>query len=78
MIGCGIPRRRGALTEAEAGNHGPTGGLTMTTRSTLWLASAYGFFTVAGLVGNRAFLLGAGAVAVLGMLLDRRRAPAHT
>ena len=50
----------------------------MTTRSTLWLASAYAFFTVAGLVGNRAFLLGAGVVAVLGMVLDRRRAPAQT
>ena len=50
----------------------------MTTRSTLWLAWAYGFFTVAGLVGNRAFLLGAGAVAVLGIVRSRRRAPAPT
>jgi hypothetical protein len=25
----------------------------MTTRSTLWLAWAYGFFTLAGLAGNR-------------------------
>jgi hypothetical protein len=49
----------------------------MTTRLTLWLASAYGLFTIAGLVGSRAFLLGAGAVAVLGMVLDRRRASAH-
>ena len=46
----------------------------MTTRSTLWLASAYAFFTVAGLVGNRAFLLGAAAAAVLGMVRSRRRA----
>jgi hypothetical protein len=50
----------------------------MTNRSTLWLAWAYWFFTVAGLVGNRAFLLGAGAVAVLGVLRSRRRAPAQT
>jgi hypothetical protein len=50
----------------------------MTTRSTLWLAWAYGFFTVAGLMGNRAFLLGAGAVAVLGMVRSRRRAPVQT
>jgi len=50
----------------------------MTTRSTLWLAWAYGFFTVAGLVGNRAFLLGADAVAVLGMVRSRRKAPAQT
>jgi hypothetical protein len=49
----------------------------MTTRSTLWLACAYGFFTVAGLVGNRAFLLGAAAVAALGMVRSRRRAPAQ-
>jgi hypothetical protein len=49
----------------------------MTTRSTVWLAWAYGFFTVAGLVGNRAFLLGAAAVAVLGMVRSRRRAPAQ-
>ena len=48
------------------------------TRSTLWLAWAYGFFTVAGLVGNRAFLLGAAVVAVLGMVRSRRRAPART
>jgi hypothetical protein len=49
----------------------------MTTRSTLWLASAYGFFTVAGLAGSRAFLLGAAAVAALGMIRSRRRAPAQ-
>lgn len=50
----------------------------MTTRSTLWLAWAYGFFTVAGLLGNRAFLLGAAAVAVLGVIRSRRTAPAQT
>jgi len=50
----------------------------MTTRSTLWLAWAYGFFTVAGLLGNRAFLLGAGAVAVLGIVRSRRRVSAQT
>jgi hypothetical protein len=50
----------------------------MTTRSTLWMAWAYGFFTVAALAGNRAFLLGAAGVAVLGMLLSHRRAPAQT
>jgi hypothetical protein len=50
----------------------------MTTRSTLWLVWAYGLLTVAGLVGNRAFLLGAGAVAVLGMVRSRRKAPAQT
>jgi hypothetical protein len=49
----------------------------MTTRSTLWLAWAYGLFTVAGLVGSRAFLLGAAAVAMLGMVRSRRRAPAQ-
>jgi hypothetical protein len=49
----------------------------MTTRSTLWLAWAYGFFTVAGLAVNKAFLLGAAAVAVLGMLRSRRRPPAQ-
>jgi hypothetical protein len=49
----------------------------MTNRSTLWIAWAYGFFTVAGLVGNRAFLLGAGAVAVLGIARSRRKAPAQ-
>jgi hypothetical protein len=50
----------------------------MTTRSTLWLAWAYGFFTVAGLVANKAFLLGAAATAVLGIVSSRRRAPAQT
>jgi hypothetical protein len=50
----------------------------MTNRSTLWLAWAYGFFTVAGLVGSRAFLLGAAGVAVLGMIRSRRTAPAQT
>jgi hypothetical protein len=50
----------------------------MTTRSALWLAWAYGFFTVAGLTGNRAFLLGAAAVAVLGVVRSRRRVPAQT
>jgi len=50
----------------------------MTTRSTLWLAWAYGFFTVAGLAVNKAFLLGAAAIAVLGMVRSRRRAPAQT
>jgi hypothetical protein len=49
----------------------------MTTRSALWLAWAYGLFTVAGLAGNRAFLLGAGAVAVLGIVRSRRKAPAQ-
>ena len=49
----------------------------MTTRSTLWLAWAYGFFTVAGLAVNKAFLLGAAAIAVLGMVRSRRRAPAQ-
>ncbi len=49
----------------------------MTTRSNLWLVWAYGFFTLAGLVGNRAFLLGAAALAVLGMVRSRRRAPAQ-
>jgi hypothetical protein len=49
----------------------------MTTRSTVWLAWAYGFFTVAGLAGNRAFLLGAAAAAVLGVVHSRRRAPAN-
>ena len=50
----------------------------MTTRSNLWLAWAYGFFTVAGLVGNRAFLLGAAATAAFGIVRSRRRAPAQT
>ena len=50
----------------------------MTTRSTLWLAWAYGLFTVAGLVANKAFLLGAAAAAVLGIVRSRRRAPAQT
>ena len=50
----------------------------MTTRSTLWLAWAYGSFTVAGLAVNKAFLLGAAAVALLGMVRSRRRAPAQT
>jgi hypothetical protein len=49
----------------------------MTTRSTLWLAWAYGFFMVAGLLGNRVFLLGAAAVTVVGMVHSRRRAPAQ-
>ena len=49
----------------------------MTTRSTLWLTSAYGFFTIAGLAGNRAFLLGAAAVAVLGIARSRKRVPAE-
>ncbi len=49
-----------------------------TTRSTLWLAWAYGLFMVAGLVGNRAFLLGAAAMAVLGMVRNRRRVSAPT
>jgi hypothetical protein len=49
----------------------------MTFRSTLWLAPAYGFFTVAGLAGNRAFLLGAAAVALLGIARSRRPAPAQ-
>lgn len=49
----------------------------MTNRLTLWLAWAYGFFTVAGLVGSRAFLLGAGAVAVLGIVRSRKTAPAQ-
>ncbi len=48
------------------------------TRSTIWLTWAYGFFTVAGLVGNRAFLLGAAAVAALGVVRSRRTAPAQT
>ena len=48
----------------------------MTTRSTLWLIWAYGFFTLAGLAGNRAYLLGAAAVAALGVVRSRRRAPA--
>jgi hypothetical protein len=42
------------------------------------LALAYGFFTVAGLAGNRAFLLVAAAVAAIGMVRSRRRAPAET
>jgi len=50
----------------------------MTTRSTLWLAWVYGLFTVAGLAVNKAFLLGAAAIAVLGMVRGRRRAPAQT
>jgi hypothetical protein len=50
----------------------------MTTRSTLWLIWAYGFFAVAGLTGNRAFLLGAAAVAALGMIRNRRPAPAQS
>lgn len=50
----------------------------MTPRSALLLAWAYGFFTVAGLAANRAFLLGAAAVAALGMVRSRRRAPAET
>ena len=49
----------------------------MTTRSTLWLVWAYGFFTVAGLSVNKAFLLGAAAAAVLGIVRGRRRAPAR-
>ena len=49
----------------------------MTTRSTLWLAWAYGLFTVAGLVANKAFLLGAAAAAVLGIVRSRRKAPAQ-
>jgi hypothetical protein len=49
----------------------------MTTRSTLWLTWAYGFFTLAGLVGNRAFLLGAAAVAAVGIARSRRKAPAQ-
>lgn len=49
----------------------------MTTRSNLWLAWAWGFLTLAGLVANKAFLLGAAAVAVLGMIRSRRRAPAQ-
>jgi hypothetical protein len=65
------------LTEAEAGYHGPRE-IMMRTRSTLWLAWAYGFFTVAGLAGNRAFLLGAAAVAALGVMRSRRTAPAQT
>ena len=48
----------------------------MTTRSTLWLVWAYGFFTVAGLTVNKAFLLGAAAAAVLGIVRSRRKAPA--
>jgi len=46
------------------------------TRSIIWLAWAYGFFVVAGLAGNRAFLLGAAAVAAAGIVRNRRRAPA--
>ena len=49
----------------------------MTTRSTLWLAWTYGLFTVAGLAGNRAFLLGAAAVAALGVMRSRRKASAQ-
>ena len=50
----------------------------MTTRSTLWLVWAYGFFVLAGLAGNRAFLLGAAAVAALGVIRSRRTAPAES
>lgn len=53
--------------------------MTTTTRArTMALAWAYGFFAVVGLAGNRAFLLGAAAVAALGMVRSRRRAPADT
>jgi hypothetical protein len=46
-------------------------------RSAIFLSSAYGFFVVAGLAGNRIFLLGAAAVAALGIARTRRRAPAQ-
>ena len=50
----------------------------MTTRSTLWLIWAYGFFALAGLADNRAFLLGAAAVAALGVIRSLRTAPARS
>jgi hypothetical protein len=46
-------------------------------RSTILLLWAYGLFAVAGLAGNRVYLLGAAAVAALGMVRSRGTAPAQ-